>query len=638
MADCRALICLILFAGSFLALSRAGTRMLDPPSRASLWRYGYNTPRNTFDDKTDCGGYERHYIQNGGNCGVCGDPIDEPTPRRHEGGGEYSPNPTPVRAFESGSYATVVMETSSSLFGKFEFRLCNISSNMETPEQSCFDQNLLPVLESEQGTEYQIGSRQGIHVLNLQLPEGMVCRHCILQWAHKTGFTTNPETCVTCPGGESKCHACKGCGNQVWHVGCTDITIYPKLQSPPDRNTTVAAPKPLPGNASTTSPNAATSSQSACRCPQPDPNDNLINSPKSYTGHFSSSTHLPDTAGVSSNIIGSTSLPQTTKLTSRLKHNSGSLNNRHNSGVVSTQSPQTTSVWARSSDSNTTPHSTVFHYKETYTTSSQGKTQYSTVSKSNTPHTTLSPNNNTHINNQQQITESAKPTTTMPSTTHISKVAPSLNFKTTTTSTSTAGSESGNGNGKGIFCYVTNRRRNPRRNFDLWCRRNCPEKGISTCLYHTCKLALCSRDTSIGNPFDFRNSTSGFPPDIYRKEDTMNKYGAWFFSNGGEYTDTLNRRIIDFSSKYHSSEERSQRNSEVYIPHQQLLQQQPQQLQQHPEPLPNQSPRTGQNFGPLNLYPQQNNRHSYASNTRNNNNDNSNWMPLLPFLFRGFEL
>ncbi|CAG5133342.1 unnamed protein product, partial [Candidula unifasciata] len=214
MAALRQLISLILLSVNFLDLSRAGTRMLEPPSRASLWRYGYNTPRNNWDDMTDCGGYERHHIKNGGNCGVCGDASDEPTPRRHEAGGELSPNPTPVKAFETGSYLTVVMETSSSLFGHFEFRLCNISHNMETPSQNCFDQTQLTILESELGTEYQIGSRQGIHVLNLRLPTGVVCSHCIVQWTHKTGFTTNQESCLTCPGGESKCRACKGCGNQ----------------------------------------------------------------------------------------------------------------------------------------------------------------------------------------------------------------------------------------------------------------------------------------------------------------------------------------------------------------------------------------------------------------------------------------
>lgn len=419
-------------------------------------------------------------------------------------------------------------------------------------------------------------------------------------------------------------------------MGCTDITIYEKLQSPPERNTTVAAPNPLPGSASTTSPNAATSSQNACRCPQPDPNDNLINSPKSYTGHFSGSTNLPDTASVFNNNTGSTSLPRTSR-TSRLKHNSGSLNNKHHSGVVSKQPPQTTSLWARSSDSNTTPHSTIFHNNSPYSTSSQDKTQYSMVSKSNTPHTTLSPNNNTHINNQQHITETPRLTTTMTSTTQISKFAPSLKF---TTAAATAGNKlTGSGNGNEIFCYVTNRRRNPRRNFDLWCRRNCPERGISTCLHHICSLTLCSRDASIGNPLYFGNSTSGFPPDIYRKEDTINKYSAWFSSRGGEYIDILNRRIIDISSRHHISEGGSQANSGVFSHNQQLLQQQPQQLQQqhHPESLSHQSPMTGQNFGPL--YPQQSNRNSYDGNTRNNNNNNRNWMPLLPFLFRGgFEL
>jgi hypothetical protein len=32
-------------------------RMLDPPQRSSLWRFGYPTPANYDDDGLYCGGY-----------------------------------------------------------------------------------------------------------------------------------------------------------------------------------------------------------------------------------------------------------------------------------------------------------------------------------------------------------------------------------------------------------------------------------------------------------------------------------------------------------------------------------------------------------------------------------------------------
>ena len=32
-------------------------RLIEPPSRASMWRYGYDTPVNYADNQMFCGGY-----------------------------------------------------------------------------------------------------------------------------------------------------------------------------------------------------------------------------------------------------------------------------------------------------------------------------------------------------------------------------------------------------------------------------------------------------------------------------------------------------------------------------------------------------------------------------------------------------
>ena len=64
-------------------------RLIEPPSRSSMWRYGFNNPPNFNDHEIYCGGFTRQWQVNGGKCGVCGDPWDSPQPRDNEGGGRY---------------------------------------------------------------------------------------------------------------------------------------------------------------------------------------------------------------------------------------------------------------------------------------------------------------------------------------------------------------------------------------------------------------------------------------------------------------------------------------------------------------------------------------------------------------------
>lgn len=51
-------------------------RLIEPPSRASAWRYGFNTPHNYNDHELYCGGFTRQWVKNEGRCGVCGDAWD----------------------------------------------------------------------------------------------------------------------------------------------------------------------------------------------------------------------------------------------------------------------------------------------------------------------------------------------------------------------------------------------------------------------------------------------------------------------------------------------------------------------------------------------------------------------------------
>lgn len=47
-------------------------RLIEPPSRSSAFRYGFQTPPNYNDHELYCGGFARQQ-RNGGKCGECGD-------------------------------------------------------------------------------------------------------------------------------------------------------------------------------------------------------------------------------------------------------------------------------------------------------------------------------------------------------------------------------------------------------------------------------------------------------------------------------------------------------------------------------------------------------------------------------------
>ena len=86
-------------------------RLMDPPSRNAMWRFGFTNPVNYNDNEVYCGGYgsEDEVISTSvpnqfsnpyslipvqfdkydGKCGVCGDEFGQEPPRDHESGGKF---------------------------------------------------------------------------------------------------------------------------------------------------------------------------------------------------------------------------------------------------------------------------------------------------------------------------------------------------------------------------------------------------------------------------------------------------------------------------------------------------------------------------------------------------------------------
>ena len=52
--------------------------LMDPPGRASAWRYGFNTPINVDDNGIRCEGVAQNLFEDG-KCGVCGDHYQVPS-------------------------------------------------------------------------------------------------------------------------------------------------------------------------------------------------------------------------------------------------------------------------------------------------------------------------------------------------------------------------------------------------------------------------------------------------------------------------------------------------------------------------------------------------------------------------------
>jgi len=95
-----------------LGTVRSHGRLMDPPMRASIWRFPefdqFNPPINYDDDGYYCGTMTTQYNQNGGKCGLCGDNWADPVPRENEDKGFYGRGVI-VRNYTEGQVNSIFM-------------------------------------------------------------------------------------------------------------------------------------------------------------------------------------------------------------------------------------------------------------------------------------------------------------------------------------------------------------------------------------------------------------------------------------------------------------------------------------------------------------------------------------------------
>lgn len=187
--------------------------LMDPVNRASRWRVDGSTPRDYNDMEGFCGGFAVQWNQNGGKCGLCGDPYGDPTPRRHELGGTFGQGVI-VKSYPKGSTISVTVKITANHRGYFYFRLCNLDTARES--DACFELNKLKIANGAD-TYVLPSTLSQDYAVSLKLPNNLSCNHCVLQWTYVTGNNWG-----WCPDGSGKL----GCGPQEHFRTCSDIRIY----------------------------------------------------------------------------------------------------------------------------------------------------------------------------------------------------------------------------------------------------------------------------------------------------------------------------------------------------------------------------------------------------------------------------
>ncbi|KAL8573639.1 hypothetical protein ACOMHN_007192 [Nucella lapillus] len=233
-----AVVCLVLHVPGTVGHGR----LMDPPSRSSLWRLDFNSPPNYDDNQLFCGGFSVQWERYEGKCGLCGDPW--PGPRDNEAGGKYATGII-SRAYQPGQVIEVYVQLTANHKGYFEFRLCQHENPLTNITQACLDQHVL-VDDGTGLTRYTVpvgGYQSTQHLrIKLRLPRGLTCAACVLQWKYNAGnsWGVDPDTQ----------RGCIGCGPQEQFYGCADVAVgHDEVVTgvPPDRFPWNTSPKPSTG-------------------------------------------------------------------------------------------------------------------------------------------------------------------------------------------------------------------------------------------------------------------------------------------------------------------------------------------------------------------------------------------------------
>lgn len=119
-----------------------------------------------------------------GKCGVCGDPYMGR--KLHEAGGKYATG-TIAKTYKMGQIIEAKVDITANHKGYFQFKICPNNNPKKRVTQECLDR--YPLMAMDVGNYmYQLPStRNKMYKVKLQLPQGLVCTQCVLQWVYTSG-------------------------------------------------------------------------------------------------------------------------------------------------------------------------------------------------------------------------------------------------------------------------------------------------------------------------------------------------------------------------------------------------------------------------------------------------------------------
>jgi len=140
------LVLLVLLQMGFSRVNAHGY-LINPPARNSMWRIPFpGAPTNTDDSALNCGGRGILWDQNHfGQCGLCGDPVVDKTPRRNEHGGEFGKDII-GKTYTAGEIIDIEVVIKKYHGGFLELKICAADEETGGVTQECFDKFALKVL------------------------------------------------------------------------------------------------------------------------------------------------------------------------------------------------------------------------------------------------------------------------------------------------------------------------------------------------------------------------------------------------------------------------------------------------------------------------------------------------------------
>lgn len=91
--------------------------------------------------------------------------------------------------YQTGGVMPVTVKITANHIGNFFFSICNM--DLEPESDACFDRYPLRLTNGADRHPIPIAVL-GMFNVQLRLPAGLTCKHCILQWVYVTG------KCIKC--------------------------------------------------------------------------------------------------------------------------------------------------------------------------------------------------------------------------------------------------------------------------------------------------------------------------------------------------------------------------------------------------------------------------------------------------------